>query len=80
MISFFLISKGVLQKIDYYQSIFSWKGDNKKKKYRLVEWSMVCRVKDQGGLWVHDIQVKNSALLGKIFLSYLLKMASRKSS
>jgi hypothetical protein len=26
---------------------------------------VVCRPKDQGGLGVHDLEVKNSALLGK---------------
>jgi hypothetical protein len=41
------------------------KGILKKKKYRLFKWSVVCTPKDQGGLGVHDLQVKNIALLGK---------------
>jgi hypothetical protein len=65
MLSFFLIPKGVLNKIHYYLSRFFWQGDSEKKKYQLVKWSMVCRPKDQGGLGAHDIQVKNSSLLGK---------------
>jgi hypothetical protein len=65
MISFFLLPKGVLQKLDYYRSRFFWQGDSEKKKYRLVKWSVVCKPKDQGGLGIHDLQVKNSALLGK---------------
>jgi hypothetical protein len=65
MISFFLLPKGVLHKLDYYRSRFFWQGDCEKKKYRLVKWSMVYRPKEQGGLGVHVLAVKNSALLGK---------------
>jgi hypothetical protein len=35
----------------------------RKKKYRLAKWSVVCCPKDQGG--IHDLSVKNTALLGK---------------
>jgi hypothetical protein len=66
MISFFLLPKDVLHKLDYYRSRFFWQGNSEKKKYRLVKWSVVCRPKDQGGLGVHDLKVKNSALLGKL--------------
>ncbi len=31
----------------------------------VVMMSMVCRPKDQGGLRIHDLQVKNEALLSK---------------
>jgi hypothetical protein len=65
MISFFLLPKGVLKKLNYYRSRFFWQGDSEKKKYRLVKWRVVCRPKDQGGLGVHDLQVKNTALLCK---------------
>jgi hypothetical protein len=65
MLSFFILPKGILHKLDYYRSRFFWQGDNEKKKYRLVKWSIVCSPKDQGGLGVHDLEVKNSALLGK---------------
>jgi hypothetical protein len=37
MISFFLLPKGVLQKLDYYRSRFFWQGDSEKKKYRLAK-------------------------------------------
>jgi hypothetical protein len=33
MISFFILPKGVLHKLDYYRSRFFWQGDSKKKKY-----------------------------------------------
>jgi hypothetical protein len=50
-----------------------WQGDSEKKKYRPVKWSVVCRSKDQGGLGVHDLEVKNSALLGKWLFKLLTK-------
>jgi hypothetical protein len=65
MISFFLLPKGVLHKLDYYRSRFFWQGDNEKNKYRLAKWSVVCSPKDQGRLGIHDLKVKNTALLGK---------------
>jgi hypothetical protein len=65
MISFFLLPKGVLHKLDYYRSRFFWQGDSEKKKYRLKKWIVVCCPKDQGGIGIHDLEVKNTALLGK---------------
>ena len=38
----------------------------------MIKWSVVCRPKDQGGLGVHDLEVKNRALLGK----WLFKLLS----
>jgi hypothetical protein len=73
MISFFLLPKGVLHKLDYYRSRFFWQGDNEKKKYRLAKWSVVCSPKDQGGLGIHDLQVKIPLYWGSGFLSYLLR-------
>ena len=51
--------------MDFFRSRFFWQGDSEKKKYRLAKWSVVCRPKEQGGLGIHDLQVKNTALLGK---------------
>jgi hypothetical protein len=65
MISFFLLAKGVLHRLDYYRFRFFWQGDSEKKKYRLAKWSVVCTPKDQHGLGIHDLEVKNIALLGK---------------
>src|SRR4051812_44611770 len=65
MISFFQMPKGVLNKVDYFRSRFFWQGDSEKKKYRLARWNVVCRLKEFGGLGIHDMQVKNTALLGK---------------
>ena len=65
MLSFFQLPKGVLQRLDYFMSRFFWQGDGEKKKYWLTKWSVVCRPKDQGGLGIHDLQVKNEAFLSK---------------
>jgi hypothetical protein len=37
MISFFEVSRGVLEKIDYYRSRFYWQSDQHNKKYRLTK-------------------------------------------
>ena len=76
MISFFQLPKGVLKRLDYFRSRFFWQGDSEKKKYRLARWDVVCRPKDQGGLGIHDLQVKNSALLGK----WLFKLLSEEGT
>ena len=65
MISFFQLPKGVLHRLNYFRSRFFWQGDSERKKYRLAKWSVVCRPKDQGGLGIHDLEVKNKSLLGK---------------
>jgi hypothetical protein len=36
-----------------------------KKKYRLSKWNMICRPKDQGGLGIEVLDIKNSCLLSK---------------
>ena len=58
--------------MDYFQSRFFWQGDCVRKKYRRTKWSVVCCPKHQGGLGIHDLQVKNRALLGK----WLFKLLS----
>jgi hypothetical protein len=67
------LPKGVLQKLDYYWSRFFWQGDTEKHKYQLAKWSVVCYLKDQEGLGIHDLSVKNTALLGKWFFKLLTK-------
>jgi hypothetical protein len=65
MLSFFEVPKGVLQKIEYYRSRFFWQSDNQKKKYRLIKWNIICQPKDQGGLGIQNIEIKNKCLLAK---------------
>jgi hypothetical protein len=72
MISFFLLPKGLLGRLDYsYQDTFG-KEILRRKKCRLTKWSVVCRPKGQGGLGVHDLEVKNRALLGKWLFKLLI--------
>jgi hypothetical protein len=65
MMSFFAIPKGVLKKLDYFRSRFFWRSDDQKRKYRLAKWSILCQPKNQGGLGIHDLDVKNTILLSK---------------
>jgi hypothetical protein len=58
-------------KLYYYRPRFFWQGDNKKKKYRLAKWSVVCSPKDHSGLGIHDLEITNTALLGKCLFKLL---------
>jgi hypothetical protein len=44
---------------------FFWQSDGHKKKYRLTRWNIICRPKDQGGLGVEVLEIKNKCLLSK---------------
>jgi hypothetical protein len=71
MISFFKIPRGVLKKLDYFRSRFFWQCDYHKRKYHLAKWDILCQPKEQGGLWIHNLDIKNTALLSK-WLFHLL--------
>jgi hypothetical protein len=62
---FFAIPQGVLKRLDHFRSSFFWQGDNHKKKYRLTKWNIVCQPKDQGGLGITNLAVKNICLPSK---------------
>jgi hypothetical protein len=51
--------------LDFYRSRFFWQSDENKKKYRLTKWNIVCRPKDQGGLGIEVLELKNKCLLSK---------------
>jgi len=65
MMSFFEIPKGVRKKLDYFRSRFFWQSDEHKRKYRLAKWDILCQPKEQGGLGIHNLELKNIALLSK---------------
>jgi hypothetical protein len=65
MLSFFEIPIGVRKRLDFYRSRFFWQSDGHKKKYRLTRWNIICRPKDQGGLGVEVLEIKNKCLLSK---------------
>jgi hypothetical protein len=53
---------------------FFWQSDQTKKKYRLTRWNIICRPKDQGGLGIDVLDIKNSCLLSK----WLFKLLNEK--
>jgi len=71
MMSFFTIPKGVLKKLDYFRSRFFWQSDEQKRKYRLAKWDILCQPKNQGGLRIHNLYIKNTSLLSKWFFKLL---------
>jgi len=65
MMSFFEIPKGVRKKLDYFRSRFFWQSDEHKRKYWLAKWDILCQPKEQGGLGIQNLELKNIALLSK---------------
>jgi hypothetical protein len=65
MLSFLKIPKGVRKRLDFYRSRFFSQSDELKRKYRLTKWNIICRPKDQGGLGVEVLELKNKCLLSK---------------
>jgi hypothetical protein len=65
MLSFLEIPIGVRKRLEFFISRFFWKSDGHKKKYRLTKWDIICRPKDQGGLGVEVLDLKNTSLLSK---------------
>ena len=65
LLSFFQIPKGVRKTLDVFRSRFFWKSSTGKKKYRLSRWNIMCRPKDQGGLGIEVLDIKNRTLLSK---------------
>ena len=63
--SFFETPKGVRKKLAYFRSRFFLQNDEHKRKYRLAKWDILCKPKDQGGLGIHNLELKNIALLSK---------------
>src|ERR1043165_188116 len=65
LLSFFEVPVGVRKILDFYRSRFFWQSDETKKKYRLARWDIICRPKEQGGLGIKNLEVKNRCLLSK---------------
>jgi hypothetical protein len=65
LLSFLEIPKGVRKRLDFYRSRFFWQSDGQNKKYRLTKWNIVCRPKDQGGLGIEVLDIKNRYLISK---------------
>uniref|UniRef100_A0A8I6WF16 Reverse transcriptase zinc-binding domain-containing protein n=1 Tax=Hordeum vulgare subsp. vulgare TaxID=112509 RepID=A0A8I6WF16_HORVV len=65
LLSFFEVPVGVRKRLDFYRSRFFWQSDEDRKKYRLTRWDIICRPKDQGGVGIGNLEVKNRCLLSK---------------
>src|SRR3989337_3230430 len=65
LLSFFEVPVGVWKRLDFYRSRFFWQSDEAKKKYRLARWDIICRPKDQGGLGIENLEIKNKCLMSK---------------
>uniref|UniRef100_A0A8I6YB15 Reverse transcriptase domain-containing protein n=1 Tax=Hordeum vulgare subsp. vulgare TaxID=112509 RepID=A0A8I6YB15_HORVV len=65
LLSFFEVLVGVRNRLDFYRSRFFWQSDEVKTKYRLARWDIICRPKEQGGLGIENLEVKNRCLLSK---------------
>lgn len=59
MLSFFVVWRGVLKRIEYYRSRFYWQNDQQKKKYRLVKWNIRREPKEQ---WGHGSRSRSTGL------------------
>ena len=65
LLSFFPITVGVRKRLDYFRTRFFCQSDQHKRKYRLTRWNIICRPKDQGGLGIEVLSIKNRCLLSK---------------
>ena len=65
--------KEVLKKLDNIRSRFYWQGGELKRKYRLIKWGLLCQPKDQGGIGIANLAIKNRCLLSKWLFKLLNK-------
>lgn len=65
MLSFFRFPKGVGKRLDFFRARLVWQEKDVVRKYHLVNWADVCRPRDQGGLGVANLEIKNISLLCK---------------
>ena len=65
MLCFFEVPIGVRKRLDFFRSRLFWQNDGLKCKYKLTRWNIMCRPKEQGGLGIEVLEVKNKCLLSK---------------
>ena len=71
-LSIYRLHAKIRHKIDKIRHKFLWHGGNStRRKYSLVSWRIVCKSKDQGGLGVLDLKLRNKALLAKWWYRFL---------
>ena len=70
-LSIYRLPVKIRHKIDKIRRKFLWHGGNStRKKYHLVEWRVVCKSKNQGGLGILDLKLMNKALLAKWWIRF----------
>ena len=65
ILALFRILVFVAKRLEKLQRAFLWLGAREGKKDHLLRWEVVCRSKEQGGLGLRKIYLKNRVLLGK---------------
>jgi hypothetical protein len=73
MISFFLLPKEVLHKLDYYRSRFFWRGDSEKKNIDWLNRVLCVLLKTRVGLVFITLRLKIQPYWVSSSLSYLLR-------
>lgn len=56
----------ILSNIDRLSQNFLWGHSDNKKKLHLVSWKKITKSKKKGGLGLHEVKAKNTALLAKL--------------
>lgn len=64
-LSFYKMSKKIIQEIRAILGNFLWSGSANKRSIHWVNWKTVCKPKYKGGLGVRDVGEMNRALLLK---------------
>ena len=70
-VSLFVTPKRVAARLEKIQRYFLWGGGDLEKKPHLVNWSIVCLEKHNGGLGFKNLSLFNKALLGKWFWRFV---------
>ena len=63
--SLFIIPRKVSLRLEKIQRDFLWRGGVSQSRLHLVNWSIVCMEKKDGGLGIRNLSRLNKALLGK---------------
>lgn len=63
MLSFLRVPKGVSRRFDFFRARMLWQEKQGMKKYHLVRWPGICQPREQEGLGVSDLQLKNVSML-----------------
>ena len=69
-LSLFKVPISIALRIEKLQRDFLWLGSGEGKRDHLVNWDMVCKAKEFGGLGFGKISLRNQALLGKWLWRY----------